>query len=145
MAINEKWIEKVRKELAELAKGSGKNALYEADMVIETLLQENARIKEEHSIYMEKVARSEISAKEWRNRVTAKLMKTDPNIEEDDLFFSATSSGYRLAYKPAYPENSNADFDVYGSFIGKTELRGNFHSLTPTILKYKSIEEFEKM
>lgn len=141
MAINEKWVEKVRKELAELAKGSGKNTLYEADMVIETLLQENARIKKEYANYMEKVARSEISAKEWRNRVTTKLMKTDPNIEKDDLFFSATTSGYSLAYRPYHPEESSADFKVYGSFNGGIQLHGI--SLIPNIITYGSIEEFE--
>lgn len=123
MAINEKWVEKVRKELAELAKDSGKNTLYEADMVIETLLQENARIKKEYANYMEKV--------------------TDPNIEKDDLFFSATSSGYSLAYKPYFPEKSSADFEVYGSFDGGIHLHGNFQSLLPTIITYGNIEEFE--
>lgn len=84
-----------------------------------------------------------IGSKEFRKRVTTKLLQVSGNIKEGDLIFSQSILGYRIAYRPCYPESSNGDFDVWQETDGTITVRGNFQALIPTINKYKDIEDFE--
>lgn len=87
---------------------------------------------------------SKIGAKEFKNRVITKLMQIDGNIKEDDLYFSQTTSGYDIVYKPEYPNRSNADFIVHQDLTGSISVHGNMSALIPTIEKYKDINDFEQ-
>lgn len=87
---------------------------------------------------------SKIGAKEFKNRVKAKLMQIDGNIKEDDLYFSQTVTGYYMEYKPEYPNRSNADFIVYQDLNGSISVHGNMAALVPTIEHYKNIADFEQ-
>ena len=86
---------------------------------------------------------SRIGAKEFKNRVKTTLMKIDENIKEDDLYFSQTTSGYYIEYKPEYPNRSNADFIVYQDLAGSISVHGNMSALVPTIKHYEDINDFE--
>ena len=85
-----------------------------------------------------------IGAKEFKDKVKTKLMQLDENINEDDLYFSQTVTGYYMEYKPKYPERSNGDFIVCQDLNGSISVYGNMDSLVPTINKYEDIEDFEK-
>lgn len=87
---------------------------------------------------------SVIDAKEFRQRVKAKLIQINNDIEERDLYFSETVSGYYMEYKPKYPERSNGDFIVCQDLNGLISVHGNIDSLVPTINRYENIEDFEK-
>lgn len=87
--------------------------------------------------------RNVIGEKEFKQRVKTKLMQIDENIKEDDLYFSQTSRGYYLEYKPNYPEKSNGDFIVYQDLNGSISVHGNMDALVPTINKYEDINDFE--
>lgn len=87
---------------------------------------------------------SKIGAKEFKERVTAKLKQIDTNIKNDDLYFSQTATGYYMEYKPEYPNRSNADFIVYQDLNGSISVHGNMTALVPTIEKYEDINDFEK-
>ena len=87
---------------------------------------------------------SKIGAKEFKNRVKAKLMQIDGNIKEDNLYFSQTVTGYYMEYKPEYPNRSNADFIVYQDLNGSISVHGNMSALVPTIKKYEDINDFEQ-
>ena len=56
--------------------------------------------------------RNIIGAKEFEDRVKTKLKQVDENINENDLYFYKTVTGYYMIYKPKYPERSNGDFIV---------------------------------
>lgn len=88
--------------------------------------------------------RNIIGAKEFKQRVKAKLMQIDENIKEDDLYFSQTARGYYMEYKPNYPEKSNGDFIVYQDLNGSISVHGNMDALVPTINKYEDINDFEE-
>lgn len=88
--------------------------------------------------------RNIIGAKEFKQRVKAKLMQIDENIKEDDLYFSQTARGYYMEYKPNYPEKSNGDFIVYQDLNGSISIHGNMDALVPTINKYEDINDFEE-
>jgi len=88
--------------------------------------------------------RNVIGAKEFKDRVKEKLIQIDGNINEADLYFSQTVSGYYMEYRPKYPERSNGDFIVYQDLNGSISVHGNMDALVPTINKYESIEDFEK-
>lgn len=88
--------------------------------------------------------RNVIGSKEFKDRVKEKLMQIDGNINETDLYFSQTVSGYYMEYKPKYPERSNGDFIVCQDLNGSISVHGNMDALIPTINKYENIEDFEK-
>lgn len=88
--------------------------------------------------------RNVIGTKEFKQRVKTKLMQIDENIKEDDLYFSQTSSGYYLEYKPNYPEKSNGDFIVYQDLNGSISVHGNINAIVPTIDMYEDINDFER-
>lgn len=88
--------------------------------------------------------RNVIGAKEFKQRVKTKLMQIDGNIKEDDLYFSQTTTGYYMEYKPYYPEKSNGDFIVSQDLNGSISVHGNMDALVPTINKYEDISDFEK-
>lgn len=87
---------------------------------------------------------SKVGAKEFKNRVKTTLMKIDGTIKEDDLYFSQTTSGYYIEYKPKYPDRSNADFIVYQDLAGSISVHGNMLALVPTIEHYEDINDFEQ-
>ena len=86
---------------------------------------------------------TKIGAKEFKERVKTTLMQIDGNIKEDDLYFSQTTSGYYIEYKPKYPNRSNADFIVYQDLAGSISVHGNMSALVPTIQHYNNIDDFE--
>lgn len=86
-----------------------------------------------------------IGAKEFKTRVIARLKQIDPNIKDDDLYFSQTQTGYYIEYKPLYPESSPADFIVFKHLlVDAMSVYGNLKALIPTSVHYESIDEFEK-
>ena len=86
-----------------------------------------------------------IGAKEFKARVTAKLKQIDPQIKDDDLYFSQTQTGYYIEYKPLYPESSPADFIVFKHLlVDDMSVYGNLKALIPTAVHYDSIDEFER-
>lgn len=87
---------------------------------------------------------AKIGAKEFKERVIAKLKQIDANIKNDDLYFSQTVTGYYMEYKPEYPNRSNADFIVYQDLNGSISVHGNMTALVSTIEKYEDINDFEK-
>ena len=94
--------------------------------------------------YNHKDLRKVIGAREFKQRVKTKLMQIDGNIKEDDLYFSQTTSGYYMEYKPKYPNRSNADFIVYQDLNGSISIHGNMSALVPTIEHYEDISDFEQ-
>ena len=80
----------------------------------------------------------------FRQRVTNKLKSVDENTKEDDLHFSQTATGYYMAYRPNYPENTNRDFIVYQDLNGSIFVRSNMDALVPTINHYENIVDFEE-
>ena len=86
---------------------------------------------------------SKIGAKEFRNRVKEALIKVDGTIKDDDLYFSQTTSGYYIEYRPEYPNKSNADFIIYQDLAGSISVHGNMLALVPTIEHYDDIKDFE--
>lgn len=88
--------------------------------------------------------RNVIGAKEFKKRVKAKLIQINNDIKEEDLYFSQTTSGYYMEYKPNYPNRSNGDFIVYQDLAGSISVHGNMDAIIPTIEKYENISDFEK-
>lgn len=88
--------------------------------------------------------RNIIGAKEFEDRVKTKLKQVDENINENDLYFYKTVTGYCMIYKPKYPERSNGDFIVYQDLNGSISVHGNMDAIVPTIDAYEDIEDFEK-
>ena len=88
--------------------------------------------------------RNVIGAKEFKQRVTNKLKSVDENIQEDDLYFSQTATGYYMEYKPNYPEKSNEYFIVYQDLNGSISVHGNMDAVVPTINYYEDIADFEE-
>ncbi len=88
--------------------------------------------------------RNVIGAKEFKQRVKAKLIQINNDIKEEDLYFSQTTSGYYMEYKPNYPYRSNGDFIVYQDLAGSISVHGNMDAIVPTIEKYENIADFEK-
>ena len=86
---------------------------------------------------------SKIGAKEFKNRVIKKLKEINSEIEDDDLYFSQTLTGYYLEYKPKYPEGSPADFIVCQDLNGSISIHGNMDAMIPTIKHYENIVDFE--
>lgn len=66
------------------------------------------------------------------------------NIKESDLYFSQTTLGYCMEYKPNYPYKSNEDFIVEQDLNGSISVYGNMDAMVPTIEKYENIIDFEK-
>lgn len=87
--------------------------------------------------------RSVIGSKDFKQRVTDKLKEVDRNINNEDLYFSQTTTGYYMDYKPNYPEKSNCDFVVYQNINGLIFIYGNLNANIPTIIRYENIEDFE--
>lgn len=87
---------------------------------------------------------AKIGAKEFKERVIAKLKQIDANIKDDDLYFTQTKDSYHIAYMPEYPNNNNADFVVYQDLAGNISLSGNLYSLIPTIRRFTDINDFEE-
>lgn len=90
------------------------------------------------------MAVTKIEANEFKSRVKAILMQIDGNIKEDDLYFSQTTSGYYIEYKPEYPNRTNADFIVYQDLAGSISVHGNMSAVVPTIEHYEDINDFEQ-
>lgn len=88
--------------------------------------------------------RSVIGAKEFKQRVKAKLIQINNDIKEEDLYFSQTTLGYYMEYKPNYPYRSNGDFIVYQDLAGSISVHGNMDAIVPTIEKYENIADFEE-
>lgn len=88
--------------------------------------------------------RNVIGVKEFKKRVKAKLTQINNDIKEEDLYFSQTTSGYYMEYKPNYPNRSNGDFIVYQDLNGSIQVHGNMDALVPTIEKYEDIADFEE-
>lgn len=87
--------------------------------------------------------RNFVSAREFRQRVKAKLMQTK-NIKEEDLYFATMLDTYYVDYKPAYPKKSNRSFTVCMNWInGSIAVYGNPDAPVPTISHYKDLEDFE--
>lgn len=85
-----------------------------------------------------------IGAKEFKARVFAKLKQVNPEIKDEDLYFSQTQSGYYVEYKPNYPESSPADFIVFKHLlVDAMSVHGNYGALVPTIKNYENIDEWE--
>lgn len=87
---------------------------------------------------------SKIGAKEFKHRVKTKLMESNTDIKEDDLYFSQITSGYYIEYKPEYPNRSDADFIVHQNLVGTISVHGNMSALVPTIQHYNDIDDFER-
>ena len=86
---------------------------------------------------------SKIGAKEFKSRVKTKLIESNKDINPDDLYFSQTTSGYYIEYKPEYPNRSNADFIIYQDLAGSISVHGNMNALVPTFHHYDNIDDFE--
>ena len=86
---------------------------------------------------------SKIGAKEFKERVKNKLMQVNNNINENDLYFSQTTTGYDLEYRPRYPRRTLADLLVHQDLNGSITLYGNIQSLISTIREFEDIEDFE--
>jgi hypothetical protein len=87
---------------------------------------------------------SRIGASEFKSRVISKLTQIDPSINAEDLYFSQTTNGYYIEYRPKYPESSPADFIVYQDLAGSISVHGNMSAIVPTIHQYENIEDFER-
>ena len=87
---------------------------------------------------------SKIGAKEFKERVIAKLKQIDANIKDDDLYFNQTTRSYYIDYKPKYPNNSDADFMVGQDLEGYISIHGNLYSSVPTIRRFVDINDFEE-
>lgn len=86
-----------------------------------------------------------IGAKEFKKRVAAKLIQINPDIKDDDLYFSQTATGYFIEYKPLYPESSPADFIVFKHLlVDAMSVHGNSSALLPTIRHFEDIKDFEE-
>ena len=86
---------------------------------------------------------SKVGSKEFKRRVTEKIQRIDETIKEDDLYFTQTTSGYYLEYRPEYPNESMADFIVYQDLVGSISVHGNMDAVVPTINHYEDISDFE--
>lgn len=85
-----------------------------------------------------------IGAKDFKRRVKQKLIQMNKDIKEEDLYFSQTTTGYYMEYKPNYPYRSSGDFIVYQDLNGSISIHGNMDAIVPTIEKYENIIDFEK-
>ena len=85
-----------------------------------------------------------IGAKDFKQRVKQKLIRTNNDIKEEDLYFSQTTTGYYMEYKPNYPYESSVAFIVYQDLNGSISVYGNMGAIVPTIKKYENIIDFEK-
>lgn len=90
------------------------------------------------------IFKSIIGAEEFKQRVKTKVMRIDENIKEKDLYFSQTTGGYYMEYRPNYPDRSNGDFIVYQDLNGSISVHGNMDAPVPTINKYEDIDDFEE-
>ena len=86
---------------------------------------------------------TKIGAKEFKERVKNKLIQVDNDINENDLYFTQTTMGYFLDYKPQYPQQTSADFFVYQDLNGSISVHGNMQAIVPTISTYENIDDFE--
>ena len=86
------------------------------------------------------------SVKEFKKRVIKKLLNTNNEIKEEDLYFNQSVDSYTIEYKPNYPDESNGDFMI-GQKIFNEEISiyGNYNALTiPTIRHFKNLDDFEE-
>ena len=67
----------------------------------------------------------------------------NPEISAEDLYFSQTQRGYYAEYRPAYPNETSADFIVYQDLNGSASLYGNFGALVPTKRIFEDMMDFE--
>ena len=78
----------------------------------------------------------------FRESVTRKVC-SNPEISAEDLYFSQTQRGYYAEYRPAFPNETPADFIVYQDLNGSVSLHGNFGAMVPTIEKFEDLTDFE--
>lgn len=87
---------------------------------------------------------TKIGAKDFKRRVKAKLQAVNPNIKEEDLYFTQTATGYYLEYNTNYPEKGGNDyFIVSQDLIGCITVTGNVNALIPAIRYFEDMDDFE--
>lgn len=86
------------------------------------------------------------SVKEFKKRVIEKLLNTNNEIKEKDLYFNQSVGLYTIEYKPNYPDKSNGDFMISQEiFNEEISIYGNYSALTiPTIRHFKNLDDFEE-
>lgn len=88
------------------------------------------------------------SVKEFKKRVTEKLLNINNEIKEEDLYFDQSADLYTIEYKPDYPNKSNGDFMICQQIFnekGKVSVYGNYSALIfPTIRHFKNLDDFEE-
>lgn len=86
------------------------------------------------------------SVKEFKKRVTEKLLNINNEIKEEDLYFNYSVNSYTIEYKPNYPNKNNGDFMVSQKiFNDEISIYGNYSTLTvPTIRRFKNLDDFEE-
>ena len=86
------------------------------------------------------------SVKEFKKRVTEKLLNINNEIKEEDLYFDQSADLYTIEYKPNYPNKNNGDFMVSQKiFNDEISIYGNYSTLTvPTIRRFKNLYDFEE-
>lgn len=78
----------------------------------------------------------------FREAVTRKVCN-NPEISAEDLYFSQTKCGYYAEYRPAFPNETPADFIVYQDLNGSVSLYCNFGALIPTKSIFENLTDFE--
>lgn len=89
--------------------------------------------------------RKVIGAKEFRQRVKAKLLQLDENIKDEDIYFTQTFRGYYIEYNPIFPDWSDKYFIVHQDLNGLISVAGNEKapiSLEPSV--FDDIDDFEE-
>lgn len=87
------------------------------------------------------------SVKEFKKRVIEKLLNTNNEIKEEDLYFDQSVYSYTIEYKPNYPYVSNGDFMISQKiFNGEISIYGNYNATIPTITirHFKNLDDFEE-
>ena len=86
------------------------------------------------------------SVKEFKKRVTVKLLNINNEIKEEDLYFDQSADLYTIEYKPNFPDKSNGDFMICQKILNEEiSVYGNYSALIiPTIRHFKNLDDFEE-
>lgn len=90
--------------------------------------------------------RQDAAIKDFRERVTGKLVLAFPGINRKDLCFFQDNSGYRcrIVYHPESLPADTGAFSVCLETSGKIRLFGNMQALVPTVRTFKNVDDFEE-